>query len=55
MIAKQTIRFINQAGFWLLWLKYVEEILKLLPKKPDRIVIQHISEEIVKIGSINAV
>ncbi len=34
-------------------LKYVEETLKLLPEKPDPILIQHISEEIAKIGSIN--
>ena len=34
-------------------LKYVEETLKLLPEKPDHIVIQHISDEIAKIGSIN--
>lgn len=34
-------------------LKYVEETLKLLPEKPDQIVIQHITDEIAKIGSIN--
>jgi putative transposase len=34
-------------------LKYVEETLKLLPEKPDPILIQHISDEIAKIGSIN--
>jgi putative transposase len=34
-------------------LKYVEETLKLLPEKPDPILIQHISEEIAKIGSIH--
>jgi hypothetical protein len=34
-------------------LKYVEETLKLLPEKPDHIVIQHITDEIAKIGSIN--
>ena len=34
-------------------LKYVEETLKLLPEKPDQILIQHISDEIAKIGSIN--
>lgn len=35
-------------------LKYVEETLKLLPEKPAPILIQHISEEIAKIGSIHA-
>jgi hypothetical protein len=34
-------------------LKYVEETLKLLPEKPNPILIQHISEEIAKLGSIN--
>ena len=33
--------------------KYVEETLKLLPEKPGPILIQHITEEIAKIGSIN--
>jgi len=35
-------------------LKYVNETLKLLQKKPDPILIQHISTEIAKLGSINA-
>lgn len=34
-------------------LKYVEETLKLLPEKPDQILIQQITDEIAKIGSIN--
>ena len=34
-------------------LKYVEETLKWLPEKPGPILIQHISEEIAKLGSIN--
>ncbi len=34
-------------------LKYVDEILKMLPEKPDPILIQHISEEIAKIGMVN--
>jgi hypothetical protein len=34
-------------------LKYVEETLQLLPEKPDQILIQHITDEIAKIGSIN--
>ena len=33
--------------------KYVNEILKLLPQKPDRILIQQIFSRITKIGSIN--
>ena len=33
--------------------KYVSEILKLLPQKPDRILIQQIFSRITKIGSIN--
>ena len=33
--------------------KYVEETLKLLPEKPDPIIIQQIAEEVAKIGSIN--
>lgn len=35
-------------------LKYVNETLKLLRQKPDPILIQHISTEIAKLGSINA-
>jgi len=35
-------------------LKYVNETLKLLQEKPDPILIQHISTEIAKLGSINA-
>jgi hypothetical protein len=34
-------------------LKYVEETLKLLPEKPNQILIQQITDEIAKIGSIN--
>ena len=33
--------------------KYVKETLKLLPEKPDPIVIQHIYDEVAKLGSIN--
>jgi putative transposase len=33
--------------------KYVNETLKLLPQKPDRILIQQIFTQITKIGSIN--
>jgi len=33
--------------------KYVNETLKLLPQKPDRILIQQIFTQIAKIGSIN--
>lgn len=33
--------------------KYVEETLKWLPEKPDPIVIQHIYDEVAKLGSIN--
>lgn len=35
-------------------LKYLHETLKLLPEKPDPILIQHISTEIAKVGRINA-
>jgi len=34
-------------------LKYVNETLKLLQEKPDPILIQHISTEIAKLGSVN--
>jgi len=33
--------------------KYFNETLKLLPQKPDRILIQQIFSRITKIGSIN--
>lgn len=33
--------------------KYFNEILKLMPEKPDPILIQKIFEQIQKIGSIN--
>ena len=33
--------------------KYVNEILKLLPEKPDQILIQQIFTQITKIWSIN--
>ncbi len=33
--------------------KYVEETLKLLPQKPDPILIQQIFDQITKIGSVN--
>ncbi|MCD4842026.1 MAG: IS4 family transposase, partial [Methanosarcinales archaeon] len=33
--------------------KYVNETLKLLPQKPDQILIQQIFNQITKIGSIN--
>ncbi len=33
--------------------KYVNEILKLLPQKPDQILIQQIFTQIMKMGSIN--
>lgn len=35
-------------------LKYLNETLKLLPEKPDPILIQHIATEIAKVGRINA-
>jgi hypothetical protein len=35
-------------------LKYVNETIKLLPEKPDPILIQHISTQIAKLGRINA-
>ncbi|MBU4373635.1 MAG: hypothetical protein KJ714_04180 [Euryarchaeota archaeon] len=34
--------------------KYVNEVLKLLPEKPDPILIQQIFKEITMIGKINA-
>ena len=34
--------------------KYVNETLKLLPQKPDRILIQQIFSRITKIGSISS-